>query len=79
MVETTTVRVDKATHHKLVALAAASGASLIETTRQAADALERLRFARTVAAELAVLRADEDAWNEYLGDAEHTSVADGLG
>lgn len=77
--ETTTVRVDRATHEKLVALAAASGASLIETARQAADALERLRFARSVASELAALRADDEAWEEYLGDAERTSVTDGLG
>jgi hypothetical protein len=74
---TTTVRVDAATHQKLVTLAAAEGTSLIEVMRLAADALERVRFARTVADELAVLRGDEQGWADYLGEAEATHVTDG--
>ena len=75
---TTTVRVDVETHDKLAALARASGASLIEVVRRAADALERLQFARTVAAELDALRLDGEAWAGYLGDADATDVPDGI-
>lgn len=75
---TTTVRVDRETHDKLVTLAAASGTSLMDAMRQAVDALERLRFARTVKEELTGLRSDGGAWEDYLGDAEATGVSDGL-
>lgn len=75
---TTTVRVDVETHEKLAAMAAASGATLMEVARRAVDALERLQFARTVAVEIEALRLDEGAWEDYLGDAESTDVADGL-
>ena len=76
---TTTVRVDVETHDKLAALAAASGTSLMEVARRAVDALERLQFGQTVAAEVAKLRLDAEAWESYLGGAEATNVSDGLG
>jgi hypothetical protein len=75
---TTTIRVDTDTHAKLIDLSAASGASLMETVRQAAEALRRQRFAHQVATEMAALREDEAGWTEYLGDAESTSVGDGI-
>jgi len=74
---TTTIRVDTDTHAKLIDLSAASGASLMETVREAAEALRRQRFAHQVAGEMAALRDDEAAWVEYLGEAESTSVGDG--
>ena len=55
---TTTIRVDTDTHARLLALSQATGASLIETVRDAAEALRRQRFAHQVAAELAELRED---------------------
>jgi len=45
--------------------------------REAADALERARFAHLVADEFDVLRGDQQAWIAYLGDAELT-VDDGV-
>lgn len=75
---TTTIRVDTDTHAKLIDLSAASGSSLMETVREAAEALRRQRFAHQVAGEMAALREDEAAWVEYLGDAESTSVGDGI-
>ena len=74
---TTTIRVDTDTHAKLIDLSAASGASLMETVREAAEALRRQRFAHQVAVEMAALRDDEAAWVEYLGEPESTSVGDG--
>lgn len=75
---TTTIRVDTETHARLRALSRESGRSLIETIRDAAEALGRQRFAHQVAAELAALQADADAWKAYLAEAESTSVPDGI-
>ncbi len=75
---TTTIRVDKETHARLQALSRESGRSLIETIRDATEALGRQRFAHHVATELAELRADANAWKAYLADADSTSVTDGI-
>ena len=75
---TTTVRVDTDTHARLQALSQESGRTLIETIRDATEALGRQRFAHQVAAELAKLRTDEDAWETYLVEADATSVTDGI-
>ncbi len=76
---TTTIRVDTQTHARLLELSRASGATLLETVRAAAEALRRERFAHRVAAELERLRQDPDAWQAYLTEAGSTSVADGIG
>ena len=76
---TTTIRVDLGTHARLVQLSQARHASLGETVRDAAEALHRQQFGRAVQAELAELRADPEAWNDYLADAAATSVTDGVG
>ncbi len=78
MTPTTTIRVDRRTHEQLLELSRASGRSLVETLREAAEALRRQRFAHQVAAELDDLRADEGAWADYVADAEATSVPDGI-
>ena len=76
---TTTIRIDIDTYARLVELSNAAGASLIDTVRDAVEALRRQRFARRVTAEIAELRRDPEAWTSYLADAECTSVTDGLG
>lgn len=76
---TTTVRVDTDTHARLSELSEASGATLMETIREATEALRRQRFARQVAAELAVLGADTAAWADYIADVDSSSVGDGIG
>ena len=78
MSSTTTIRVDTDTHATLLELAAESGSSLMETTRAAAEALRRQRFAQHVTDELNALRSDPDAWVDYLAEAEQTSVRDGV-
>jgi len=77
-VPTTTIRIDTDTHARLQALSKESGRSLIETVRDATEALGRQRFAHQVAAELEELRTDQDAWKAYLAEAESTSVTDGI-
>jgi len=76
---TTTIRVDDETHARLLELSAASDATLIDTVRAATDALERQRFADRVTRQLDALRADPDAWADYLAEGETTSVSDGIG
>lgn len=76
---TTTIRVDTDTHARLLDLSRATGASLIETVRDATEALSRQRFAHQVAAELDKLRQDPGAWEAYLAEADDTSVSDGIG
>lgn len=76
---TTTIRVDSDTHARLLALSQATGASLIDTVRDAVEALRRQRFGHQVAAELAELREDRQAWQAYLAEADDTSVTDGIG
>lgn len=76
---TTTIRVDTDTHARLLDLSNATGASLIETVRDAAEALRRQRFAHQVADELANLHKDPQAWEAYLVEANESSVSDGIG
>ena len=76
---TTTVRIDRQTHAKLVEMSKLAGVSLGTTIRDATEALSRQRFARRVAAEVAELRTDREAWAAYLAEADSTSVTDGLG
>ena len=75
---TTTIRVDTETHAALLDLAAETGSSLMDTTRAAAEALRRQRFAGHVTDELNALRSDADAWGDYLAEADSTSVRDGI-
>jgi len=75
---TTTIRVDRETHDRLVELGAAGGLSLMDTVRAATDALQRQRFANQVTTELDALRADDASWADYLADAEATHLHDGL-
>jgi hypothetical protein len=75
---TTTIRVDTETHAALLAIAEASGMSLIDTVRAATTALQRQRFAEGVSRQLDELRADTAAWADYLADADRTSVRDGI-
>ena len=75
---TTTVRIDRETHARLVRMSERAGVSLGATIRDATEALSRQRFAHRVVAEVAELRNDSAAWSSYLDHAESTSVADGL-
>lgn len=74
----TTIRVDTETHARLLELSKESGDSLTDTVRLAAEALRRLRLAQTVTEQLEHLRRRPDEWSDYLGEADSTSVADGV-
>lgn len=76
--QSTTIRVDRATHARLLELSQESGRTLVETVGEAAEALRRQRFAHRVVAEIEELRSDPEAWADYLEEAEATHVTDGL-
>jgi len=76
---TTTIRVDRETHARLVELSKATGRSIVDTVRDAVEALRRQQFASRVAVELADMRDDPAGWQAYLAEADSTSVADGVG
>jgi hypothetical protein len=78
-VATTTIRVDVETHAELLRLGTDSGSTLMDTVRDAAQALRRQRFAQQVNRELGALRDDAAAWSDYLAEAESTGVDDGIG
>lgn len=75
---TTTIRVDRETHARLVELSESTGNSLMATVREAAEALRRQRLGFKVAEELEMLRSDPLAWSAYLAEAGATQVSDGL-
>jgi hypothetical protein len=77
-VTTTTIRVDRATHAQLIELSRLTGASLLQTVRDATEALRRLRFAQESVRKLDELRADPVAWADYRAEAESTHVGDGI-
>ena len=79
MAQTTTIRVDRLTHARLLELSRSADMSLIDTVRAAAEALRRERFARRAVGELVALREDPGAWEDYLTEAESSAVGDGVG
>ena len=76
--DSTTIRVDRDTHSRLLEMSSETGDSLTETVRQAAEALRRLRFGLRVQEEYAALRTDPEAWADYLAEVESSYVADGI-
>lgn len=75
---TTTIRVRAETHARLIKMSESTGASLIDTVDEAAEALRRRRYAAQVTRDFEALRQDPDAWSDYLGEFEAASVSDGL-
>ena len=76
--DTTTIRVDRDTHARLVEMSRSSGDSITDTVRQAVEALRRLRFGNRVQQQYAELRTDPESWADYMSDAEATHVGDGI-
>ena len=75
---TTTIRVDRETHSRLLEMSQDTGDSITETVRQAAEALRRLRFGLRVQEEFAAMRSDPEAWADYLAELESFHLPDGI-
>ncbi len=67
-----------ATRDRLREIAAADGRPIIEVARDAVAGLERTRRIERVKVDLARLRADPEAWTDYLREGEELHVRDGL-
>lgn len=74
---TTTIRVEKSVHERLLRISRATGRQLVDVIGEATEALERAQFAETVRAELDAIRADPTAWADYVAEFD-LSVADGI-
>ena len=78
MTDSTTIRVDRDTHQRLLAFSQQQGLSLIEVLRQATDALDRELFVGEARAQIEKLKADPQAWADYLRESLLTEVSDGV-
>lgn len=78
MTDSTTIRVDRDTHQRLLAFSQQQGLSLIEVLRRATDALDRELFVGEARAQIEKLKADPQAWADYLRESLLTEVADGI-
>ena len=66
------------THQRLLAFSQQHGLSLMEILRRAADALDRELFVGEARAQIEKLKADPQAWVDYLRESSLTEVADGI-
>jgi hypothetical protein len=78
MTDSTTIRVDRDTHQRLLAFSQQQGLSLMEILRRATDALDRELFVGEARAQIEKLKADPQAWVDYLRESSLTEVADGI-
>ena len=78
MTDSTTIRVDRDTHQRLLAFSQQQGLSLMESLRRATDALDRELFVGEARAQIEKLKADPQAWVDYLRESSLTEVADGI-
>ncbi len=66
---TTTVRISRESHSRLVALSEQTGQPLTSTVEDAIEALITQRFALETVRQLDDLRAEPAAWAAYLADS----------
>ena len=78
MTDSTTIRVDRDTHQRLLAISTQQGFSLMEILRRATDALDRELFVGEARSQIEKLKADPQAWADYLRDSSLTEVSDGV-
>jgi hypothetical protein len=74
---TTTIRVDRAVHERLLRIGRESGQQLVDVLSDATEALERAHFAKKVLIEMDSLRSDPESWNAYVADFD-LAASDGL-
>ena len=78
MTDSTTIRVDRDTHQRLLVFSQQQGLSLMEVLRRATDALDRELFVSEARSQIEKLKADPQAWADYLRESSLTEVADGI-
>ena len=78
MTDSTTIRVDRDTHQRLLTISTQQGFSLMEILRRATDALDRELFVGEARSQIEKLKADPQAWADYLSESSLTEVSDGV-
>jgi predicted transcriptional regulator len=78
MTDSTTIRVDRDTHRRLLDLSQSADLSLMEVLRRATAALEQQIFVAEAKSQMQRLRSDPQAWADYLRDSSLTEVSDGV-
>jgi predicted transcriptional regulator len=78
MTDSTTIRVDRDTHRRLLDLSQSADLSLMEVLRRATAALEQQLFIAEAKSQMQRLRANPQAWADYLRDSSFTEVSDGV-
>ena len=74
---TTTIRVDKAVHERLLQIGRESGRQLVDVLSDATEALERAQFAHKIRIEMDALRSDPESWDSYIADFD-VAASDGI-
>ena len=77
MSATTTIRVDRAVHERLLQIGRDSGQQLVEVLSDATEALERSHFAKKVLVEMDALRSNPESWDAYVAEFD-LAASDGL-
>lgn len=77
MSATTTIRVDRAVHERLLQIGRDSGQQLVEVLSDATEALERAHFAKKVLVEMDALRSNPESWDAYVAEFD-LAASDGL-
>ena len=77
MSATTTIRVDRAVHERLLQIGRDSGQQLVEVLSDATEALERAHFAKKVLVEIDALRSNPESWDAYVAEFD-LAASDGL-
>jgi hypothetical protein len=77
MASTTTIRVEKAVHERLLRIGRDSGKQLVDVLSDATEALERAQFARKIQSEMDALRSNPESWKSYVADFD-LAVSDGI-
>ena len=77
MSSTTTIRVDKVVHERLLKIGRESGRQLVDVLSDATEALERAHFANKIRIEMDALRSNPVSWDSYVAEFE-LAASDGL-
>lgn len=68
--DTTTIRVDRDTHARLMKLSEETRLAIVDIVRQSVAAFEHNHFAERIVAQLEAMRNDPDEWQSYVEECE---------
>lgn len=66
----TTIRVDRDTHGRLMKISEETGTSIVDLVRESVRAFEHNLFAERLVAQLDAMRQDPDEWESYVEECE---------